>query len=136
LASDAYDVTALIYAANKHPSYFNSSNYKLLLENGALVNDFTKEGVTALHTAAAWGSARAVKILIERGARIMARDSKGRTPLHYLAASSKYNKKCLKLFLDAGVDVNRLDSEGMGALDYCRDGEATNLLRKSGAIEH
>ncbi|CAG8573690.1 15758_t:CDS:2 [Dentiscutata heterogama] len=71
--------TALIYASK----YGNLDPIKLLLENGADINQTDFEGNTALHYAAAWERFDAVTILIERGCQFAVKNNSGWTALDY-----------------------------------------------------
>ena len=53
----------------------------LLLEAGADVNDSNQAGDTALHGAAAGGSASVIQLLADRGADLNSENQAGRTPL-------------------------------------------------------
>ncbi|RIB07308.1 ankyrin repeat-containing domain protein [Gigaspora rosea] len=71
--------TALIYASK----YGNLDPIKLLLENGADINQTDFEGNTALHYAAAWERFDAVTVLIERGCQFAVKNHSGWTALDY-----------------------------------------------------
>ena len=52
-------------------------------ETGAFMRDCRTRGETALHRAAAFGSARSIKLLLDAGADRQARDAHGDTPLSW-----------------------------------------------------
>ncbi|KAF8251532.1 ankyrin repeat protein [Wilcoxina mikolae CBS 423.85] len=52
---------------------------RLLLENGAKINDTNREGQTALHVAAGAGQEEAVRFLCEMGADVDIADKEGNT---------------------------------------------------------
>lgn len=60
----------------------NENIVKVLLQNGARVNDVDAKGKTALHFAAQYGRVEIGKILINSCASLNLKDEMGRTPLH------------------------------------------------------
>lgn len=71
----------LEYGGNFPPESRSLEAVKLCLELGADVNAVNKNGLTALHGAAARGADQIVQLLVEKGARLDIKDKKGRTPL-------------------------------------------------------
>ena len=55
---------------------------KLLLEAGADTEFKDKNGMTALHAAAAQSRVKCIRQLVEGGADVNSRDNNGNTPLH------------------------------------------------------
>ncbi|KAK9730335.1 Ankyrin repeats (3 copies) [Popillia japonica] len=55
---------------------------KLLIENGASINNADNNGITLLHLAVVMKNEEISKLLIEKGAHINATDKRGRTPLY------------------------------------------------------
>jgi uncharacterized protein len=54
------------------------------------------DGETALHVAAKWGDAEAIKVLVSNGADINKRGEEGFTPLHYAVEQNKLEAvRCL-----------------------------------------
>ena len=117
---------------------------ELLLEKGADLHAVSSTGMTALHFAAAEGSAEMVQLLLRNGAHpnIATTDApflniecaKGVTPLH-LAASAG-NAKAMEYLLAAGAYINTPDAEGNTPYFYaCTefDGTCVHLLQAAGA---
>lgn len=144
--------------------YFDHrSAMQLLLLHGAdpsKVN--TSDGQTPIWLAACEGRPEAAKLLIDAGARddIIVADARGITPLHLAAAGGVaryceahnavvhnapfYSDKTvlpgyaavLKVFFEAGVDVDHTDASGVTALHLAvafRDEQAVQLLIDAGA---
>lgn len=69
-----------------------------LLNNGAIVNARTRDGVTALHSAAMFGHKAVAELLLANGANVNAKNSYGETPLEravrYLNKCSKRQSNC------------------------------------------
>ncbi|KAJ3280086.1 palmitoyltransferase akr1, partial [Borealophlyctis nickersoniae] len=59
--------------------------FKLLLENGAMIDVKGAQGSTALHIAAQRANAEMVELLLEAGASVAVRDDKSQIPLHMAA---------------------------------------------------
>merc|ERR1712100_21540 len=93
---------------------------KLLLENGAKVNQADTEGRTPLNEAAEQGHTEITNLLLKKGAdpNNIARKSDGSTPLHYAA-----NAEIAKLLLDNGAKVNQADNDGYTPLDRATNDE-------------
>lgn len=99
----------------KSPLYFaiefnNVTIAKLLLKNGANVNEKMNHGLTALHEAIKQRAEKCVDLLLTHGAEVNAKDIYSKTPLH-LAARLNYldeqtMDKVVKLLLDNGANVN------------------------------
>jgi len=97
----------------------------------------TRDGVeTPLMSAASAGKAKMVEYLLKTPF-INAKDAKneyGQTAL--MMAASNGNKRCVRLLLDAHVDMNARDSTGKAALSYAEDNKdkgAYELLLSEGA---
>jgi uncharacterized protein len=75
-----YDhVVAILLAAGAKPDRMTRPG----AETGAFMRDCRTRGETALHRAAAFGSARSIKLLLDAGADRQARDAHGDTPLSW-----------------------------------------------------
>jgi uncharacterized protein len=77
---------------------------KLLLANGARVNDKTKLGRTALTWASWRGMTDTVKALLGAGADVNSRDKRGVSPLNY--AVQKGRTETVLVLLNAGANPN------------------------------
>jgi uncharacterized protein len=91
---------------------------QILVGDPASVNARASDDFTALHLAAFFGHADAVKALIEAGADVKAEASNSFVervqPLHSAAANR--DQECSRLLLDAGADVNAQQGDGFTAL--------------------
>ena len=87
------------------------------LQPGSPIQNYSPDGWTALHLAAAFGTPEAVKLLIERGAKVDAVSKNPQTnqPLHAATALSR-NPESIKLLLEAGADANARQTAGYTAL--------------------
>lgn len=77
---------------------------KLLLANGANVNDYDMYRKTALHIAVENGDKKMIKLLLEHKADVNVKNCNGRTPLH-LAVRGR-STEITKMLLVNGADVN------------------------------
>jgi len=103
----------------------------------ASVNSFSGDGWTALHLAAAFGGAEAVRVLLERGADVHAvsRNPQQNQPLHAALALSG-DLETVRLLLDAGAEVNAAQAGGFAPLHSAASAgrrEAAELLVARGA---
>lgn len=102
---------------------------KMLLENGANVNDENNFGKTALMYAIQENNAESVKLLLKYGADVnqttvtektsswcSSLKADGRTPLMYAAWHS--SPQILEILLENDADIGRRDSEGETAIYY------------------
>ena len=97
---------------------------KLLIENGASVDQTDKDGKTPLMVASENGYADIVKLLIENGAFVNQRDADGETPL-ILAR----NADVVQVLLDAGATWDTLCSHNT------RDPAENNCLQDPVSLE-
>ncbi|KAL8191465.1 UNVERIFIED_CONTAM: hypothetical protein K2H54_073828 [Gekko kuhli] len=107
---------------------------RLLLENGASVNQRDANGRTLLASAAHSGNHEVAGLLLARGAQVEVPDRHGQTPLT-LAARQGHTKVLLCL-LAHGASVDRPDREGWTALRAAAWGghsEALGVLLRAGA---
>lgn len=98
---DSTGKTPLFYAI------YNSSEeqvnvLRILVENGAKLNEKDIFGKTALHYAAELGKSRCIPFLLQRGASLDMVDSRNKTPLD-LAANEKVKKIILAYADSKGV---------------------------------
>lgn len=81
------------------------------------VCEFSADGWTALHLAAAFGTPETVALLLDRGARVdtVSQNPQKNLPLHAAYALSK-NREVIELLLAHGADANALQVGGYTAL--------------------
>jgi ankyrin repeat protein len=87
---------------------------KLLLDRGANIHEPLEWGGAALHIAARYGSAAAIRFLIERGADIN-QDLDG-TPLYWAADQGR--AKTVELLLGLGADPKRVPVDAVGKSSF------------------
>ncbi|CAG9998801.1 unnamed protein product [Clonostachys byssicola] len=82
-----------------------------------------------------WQVAEALPYLLKHGPDLEARDACGRTTLLWaLGCSSNYKLRIIKMLIEAGADVNAVDSSGRSCLSTAgNDIDLTLLLLKHGA---
>jgi ankyrin repeat protein len=107
---------------------------KLLLENGAKINQKGMFDKTALHLAATNGHFAVAELLLENGAVIDLKHSRGFTALHLAVENSKL--ELAELLLENGADINPQDSFCRTPLHLAAENgklEAVELLLENGA---
>lgn len=139
-AKDRDGRSALIFAAG---AYRDSTLaiVKLLLANGATVNEADEAGETPLMLAARGGSIETVQTLLKAGAAINAKDRKGQTALVYatreIYTTNRIGSQIVKLLLAAGARINEVDASGRSALIHALEGyfdpELVNVMLANGA---
>ena len=83
----------------------DSAGLRVLLRQGADVNEVQGDGMTALHWAASRGNLAATRMLVSAGARLDPVTRNGNyTPLHL--ASQNGRAEAVKALLAAGANVN------------------------------
>jgi len=92
----------------------DSGSVRLLIGNGANLNQTDEESRTGLHYAAMSGNLRIIAILIKAGARLDPKEKLGNTPLHL--AVERDQVEAAQLLLDAGATVDAENKNGMTAL--------------------
>ena len=130
-ATDYYDVTPLMYAAEKNsdPKVIDA-----LVSFGAKIDAKDKDGRTALMYAAKSNpSPEIISALASNGANVNARDSNRMTALMYAARNN--NAKTVKALLDAGAE-ELADKRGwtplFWAARYTNDPEVIGVLLDAG----
>lgn len=89
----------------------DSAGLRLLLKQGADVNEVQGDGMTALHWAASRGNLAATRMLVSAGARLDPVTRNGNyTPLHLAAQNGR--AEAVKALLAAGANVNATTSSG------------------------
>ena len=87
--------------------------HAILSENASAVQEFSSDGWTALHLAAAFGTPLSVGALIFRGARVdaVSQNAQQNQPLHAALALGK-NPSTIELLVSHGADVNATQAGG------------------------
>jgi len=90
---------------------------KALEATPSAVTDYSGDGWTALHLAAAFGSPEAVRLLLARGAAVdaVSTNAQKNQPLHAALALSR-NPETIQLLLTAGADPNARQTAGFTAI--------------------
>ena len=113
--------------------YINYEICKLLIENGANVNDKDFQGANALiygSTFLKWDLS-IIKLLMDSGIEINAQDKDGYTALMEATISGNY--ETVKLLIENEADINIKNNDGKTALDLAKTEEIKKVLRKAGA---
>lgn len=98
--------------------------FKLLLDNGADIEDTTRNGETALMLAVEHGQEAAVRLLLKFGANVEAKC----TPL--IRAARQRNETMVKILIEEGrADVNVKDRDGTTALLHSISTENISMVR-------
>lgn len=92
---------------------------KMLIKDGANINDIDSDGKTALIYASEQGYPKTTKQLIDSGADVNIKTKYGRTALLQCVVSRNYSKfKIIKQLINAGSDVNVMDKNGYSAINW------------------
>ena len=108
--------------------YINYEICKLLIENGANVNDKDFQGANALiygSTFLKWDLS-IIKLLIDSGIEINAQDKDGYTALMEATISGNY--ETVKLLIESGADINIKNNDGKTALDFAEENDYKNII--------
>jgi ankyrin repeat protein len=101
---------------------------KLLISNGANVNQRSQRGFVPLHTVA---NVEIAKLLVSHGADITTRSLYNLTPLH-----ESRNAEIASYFLSLGADPNALSTTNESCLAKGLDEQISRLLLENGANVH
>uniref|UniRef100_A0A0G4F3N7 Uncharacterized protein n=1 Tax=Chromera velia CCMP2878 TaxID=1169474 RepID=A0A0G4F3N7_9ALVE len=108
----------------------------LLLESGASLTDYDKEGHSALCSAILGGHPQVLQRLVEKGGELNHQDDSGLAAVHY--AVLRENVECAKILLEAGANPNLKNKNGTMAFQQARvlkNQQIQELLKQHGAIE-
>ncbi|MCJ1387554.1 hypothetical protein MMC18_000397 [Xylographa bjoerkii] len=106
----------------------STSVVRVLLSNGADVNQQNDDGWTALHEAAKEGHVELVRQLIEEhNADLGLRLINGSLPLHLAAQHGQHS--CVAVLLQKGIDVNTTNNDGRTALHTAIDHKQGVVVR-------
>ena len=89
-----------------------------LLDGGADIEARDDQGMTALDTAARYGSCTTAEVLLRRGADPNTANENGWTPLHH--AADDMNHPMIRMLLNAGADPRATNSAGHTPRDLIR----------------
>lgn len=106
---------------------------RLLVDQGADVNETLPIGVAPLHCAAATGEVEIARLLLKAGADVNGTTSRGLTPLH--SAASEGHTEVAELLIAWGADLHARTHSGATALHYAvlSDPECLGTLLEHGA---
>lgn len=131
---DEYGST-LLYYASRYGNDDSIKIIKLLIENGAKINETNIRNLTALHVSSYWGHLEVAKLLIEFGSNILAKSDSGWTALHY--ASYKCNFEIIKLLVDDNcIDIDNMDLDGKTAIDVTEVEEIKEYLKEKMILQN
>ncbi|MCQ2966732.1 MAG: ankyrin repeat domain-containing protein [Alphaproteobacteria bacterium] len=112
---------------------------KVLIKNGARLDDFDKDGRTALMVAAQQGDAMldVVQTLISQNVNINQEDKEGNTALFYALRSAESSDQIVQKLIDAGANAHILTKKDEYPLIYaskvCKSPEVIAALVQGGA---
>ncbi|RYP37671.1 hypothetical protein DL768_010844 [Monosporascus sp. mg162] len=114
--------------------HFIPSALKLLVDNGADINEQDKCGRTLVHIAVGSGHIDLLKALVAVGADIHAKDDQGLTALHHLAKiTQETSSGILEHLISSGADVNAEDICGRTPLHLIPGNNDDGDAKHSGA---
>lgn len=132
---DDFHASPLHYALSD--CQFNLDVVRLLLEDGAHIDETTKEGEEALHLAARLGDLDVVTLLLDSGAAVNALDGRDQSPLHCALNGFVLDQRVIKLLLDRGAHILQQNEEGEQPLHlaaYKGNFGIVKLLLDNGAL--
>ena len=124
------------------PVYFTPPEIcRLLLKEGASVDEKNNGGETALHKASRYGHLEVIKLLVSAGADVNAVNNDGLTPLHYSAAGTDIdipdypayhsdNPKAAEFLILNGADISAESKSGLTVLKAAQNAGATEEMIK------
>uniref|UniRef100_A0A3B4XKI9 Tetratricopeptide repeat, ankyrin repeat and coiled-coil containing 2 n=1 Tax=Seriola lalandi dorsalis TaxID=1841481 RepID=A0A3B4XKI9_SERLL len=111
---------------------------RLLLDQGAAVEQGNRRGVAPLFNAVRRGHWQVVELLLNHGVEVNMVDQQGRTAL--MTASSEGHMPTAQLLLDHGASLDQSDREGLTALSWaCLKGQlllVRELVERGAATTH
>ncbi len=136
--STSKELSILIHASRNSWNSNDPRIVKLLLENGADVND--QQNVlawTALFIATKGRNLEVIKLLIDKGADVNAKDREGNPVIFGITSfttqdEKEYGIKKAKLLLDKGADINMRNNDGKTVLMSVTNKELAEFLLSKG----
>lgn len=111
---------------------------RLLLDQGAAVEQGNRRGVAPLFSAVRRGHCQVVELLLNHGVEVNMVDHQGRTAL--MTAASEGHMTTAQLLLDHGASLDQTDKEGLTALSWaCLKGKlplVRELVERGAATSH
>ncbi len=121
---DYYYYTPLIVAS----TWGRTESVRLLLNEGADVNNTDRDGQTALYLAC-WNShEEVIRILLGNGADVENTNVNQFTPL-ILTAGHNHSSSIVRLLLEAGAEIDRVGVGGKTALEWARQQERCEVVQ-------
>ena len=119
---DSLEGVSFCTALHLASSNAHSDTAKVLLHNGASVNAANAYGNTPLHLVCGSSSIETIELvilLLSHGADPCKRNKKGSTALHFLCLNTDAPSSLLQSIVQAGADIDAVDSRGMTPLLSC-----------------
>jgi len=130
-AVDAFDGTALHWAAVAEPCEQCDETLEMLIAAGAGIDEQTNQGATPLAMAASRGRSDAVKTLIAAGADVDIGDDDGDTPITLALKHAPNDRVAVcELLLSAGASVTRANDAGESAVSLSEQAGVPDDLRE------
>uniref|UniRef100_G3NNS6 Tetratricopeptide repeat, ankyrin repeat and coiled-coil containing 2a n=1 Tax=Gasterosteus aculeatus aculeatus TaxID=481459 RepID=G3NNS6_GASAC len=111
---------------------------RLLLDQGAAVEQCNRRGAAPLFSAVRRGHLQVVELLLSRGVEVNMADQQGRTAL--MTAASEGHMNTAQLLLDHGASLEQADREGLTPLSWaCLKGQlplVKELVQRGAATTH
>uniref|UniRef100_A0A4W6CMW4 Tetratricopeptide repeat, ankyrin repeat and coiled-coil containing 2 n=1 Tax=Lates calcarifer TaxID=8187 RepID=A0A4W6CMW4_LATCA len=111
---------------------------RLLLDQGAAVEQGNRRGVAPLFSAVRRGHWQVVELLLNHGVEVNMVDQQGRTAL--MTAASEGHMPTAQLLLDHGASLDQTDREGLTALSWaCLKGQlplVKELVKRGASTSH
>lgn len=119
-ARDDMGRTAMHYLVDRDAELGRDSEVIMqkLITHGADIMARSREGVTALHVAAAIGTVKEFKSLTERGLDLNALTQHGASMLHFAAMGLNDTSMLVKILIREGFDMRAQDVDGNSPIHY------------------
>ena len=111
-----FELPSLLLAASSATDEEAVEKVNVLVANGADLHMTSSNGQNLCHIAAILCHSKLLELAIAARVDHTYRDKEGSTPLHY-ACAAPGNGAVISLLIDAGLDVNELNSDGLTPLN-------------------